>query len=582
MMLRGGKGLKVSWAGTEIQAGLEAQTAGAEVEEAGASEGPIGTDGETMGEQSLAELPAIFRAFMGQQEAREARMSEEAARQEQRFKALQHQFQLLQLEVQARTSVPELLVTGPESQEVSEGLYPPPQAPGMLVPGRERVSTFTGQPRSFSDPKLEKLMDDDDVEHFLLTFERIAAACRWPKLDWVFRLLPLLTGKARSAYVQMDLDESNDYDCVKAAILRKYDINPEAYRQRFRSSEVGRGETPKELYVRLKELYNKWTQPHAARRKGEPWSYAAWKTARVSHRQTPAQYPQNPTSGGSKLLMRENQSASKQGKIPVCYLCGQDGHIKSRCPRNPAKLTQMCLVPCSEVKPMLGAHQTRSVKINGRPLKALIDSGSDQTLVQRQFVPTNAISLLETLPICCIHGDEKFYPTADVYIEVGGQVYLLTVGVADRLPFPVVLGRDMPVLFDLLSPIQNCNIVVTRARGKRVEEPPSTLSGLPFFGVDLETRPGKSRKPRTQRRREKFQHTVVNPPEGVAPDMLLGYEIPVNMVEMQHNDSSLAPFFPGVREGEARTEAGGQKGKVFPAERCVVSTAGVSSTVDGP
>ncbi|XP_028316414.1 uncharacterized protein LOC114471728 isoform X3 [Gouania willdenowi] len=38
------------------------------------------------------------------QEAREARQLEENARQEHRSRTLQHQFQLLQLEVQARTS----------------------------------------------------------------------------------------------------------------------------------------------------------------------------------------------------------------------------------------------------------------------------------------------------------------------------------------------------------------------------------------------------------------------------------------------------------------------------------------------
>lgn len=48
-----------------------------------------------------------------------------------------------------------------------------------------------------------------------------------------------------------------DYDRVKGAILSKYDIKPETYRQRFRSLEVSPDESPKELYVRIKELYGK-------------------------------------------------------------------------------------------------------------------------------------------------------------------------------------------------------------------------------------------------------------------------------------------------------------------------------------
>ena len=58
-----------------------------------------------------------------------------------------------------------------------------------------------------------------------------------------------------------------------------------------------------------------------------------------------------------------------------------------------------------------------TVKINGKALKALIDTSSDQTLVQGQFVPSNVICTLETIPICCWHGDRKTDPTADIYIE---------------------------------------------------------------------------------------------------------------------------------------------------------------------
>lgn len=43
--------------------------------------------------------------------------------------------------------------------------------------------------------------------------------------------------------------------------MQKYDINAETYRQRLRSLDVDPGESPKELYVRLKELYGKCIQP---------------------------------------------------------------------------------------------------------------------------------------------------------------------------------------------------------------------------------------------------------------------------------------------------------------------------------
>lgn len=78
-------------------------------------------------------------------------------------------------------------------------------------------------------------------------------------------------GKARAAYVHMDMVDPFDYEKVKAAILAKYDFNSETYRFQFRSTEVKEDETQKELYARLTEHYSKWVQPqhHTKKEIGE-------------------------------------------------------------------------------------------------------------------------------------------------------------------------------------------------------------------------------------------------------------------------------------------------------------------------
>ena len=45
-------------------------------------------------------------------------------------------------------------------------------------------------------PTLQKLEPDDDIEHFLATFERIAKQQGWPEEVWATQLARLLTGKA--------------------------------------------------------------------------------------------------------------------------------------------------------------------------------------------------------------------------------------------------------------------------------------------------------------------------------------------------------------------------------------------------
>lgn len=151
--------------------------------EAAALQGASGTEGGDVREPTLRDLTGIIQAFMGQQEAREVRLKEEATRQEHRFKALQHQFQLLQQEVQVRTSpVPELTSTIPDPLETSEPDDCHSQA-RVITPSAQMHPAIisSGQSRVSHEPRLEKLTENDDVEHFLITFERIAAACQWPK-----------------------------------------------------------------------------------------------------------------------------------------------------------------------------------------------------------------------------------------------------------------------------------------------------------------------------------------------------------------------------------------------------------------
>ncbi len=48
------------------------------------------------------------------------------------------------------------------------------------------------EPFVHREPKLLPLSTEDDIEHFLTTFERMACVCRWPKNGWAVRLVQLL------------------------------------------------------------------------------------------------------------------------------------------------------------------------------------------------------------------------------------------------------------------------------------------------------------------------------------------------------------------------------------------------------
>ena len=78
-------------------------------------------------------------------------------------------------------------------------------------------------------------------------------------------MAPQLTGKARLAYAAMSDQDARHYDRFKAAIFRRYDINEETYRQRFREVKPKENETPVELVIRVRDLAEKWLKGCADR-----------------------------------------------------------------------------------------------------------------------------------------------------------------------------------------------------------------------------------------------------------------------------------------------------------------------------
>ena len=91
--------------------------------------------------------------------------------------------------------------------------------------------------------KLKRLTDSDDIESYLTTFERMMQAYKVDGSRWALKLAPELTGQALQVYASMDPSDAECYDSVKSAILRRFNINDETYRQRFRKKSKIQGRT---------------------------------------------------------------------------------------------------------------------------------------------------------------------------------------------------------------------------------------------------------------------------------------------------------------------------------------------------
>ena len=82
---------------------------------------------------------------------------------------------------------------------------------------------------------LVPIFRETEVETYFTAFERIARALHWPDDMWAILLQCKLTGKAQEACAALSIEDSLVYEKVKTAVLRVYELVPEAYRQRFRN-----------------------------------------------------------------------------------------------------------------------------------------------------------------------------------------------------------------------------------------------------------------------------------------------------------------------------------------------------------
>ena len=110
-------------------------------------------------------------------------------------------------------------------------------------------------------PKLPKFDEaKDDIDAFIERFERFAASQEWPEDTWAASLSALLTGKGLDVYASMPPEQTNDYDALKKAVLHRYQLTADGFKNKFREAKPDRGETVFQFVARLKRYLDRWTE----------------------------------------------------------------------------------------------------------------------------------------------------------------------------------------------------------------------------------------------------------------------------------------------------------------------------------
>ena len=110
-------------------------------------------------------------------------------------------------------------------------------------------------------PKLPSFVDGkDDLDAYLQRFERFAETGKWKKDGWASKLSALLSGRALEVYSHLSEEAAKDYDKVKIALMKRYDLTEDGYRRKFRVYKPEVDESPEQFIVRLDRYLLRWLE----------------------------------------------------------------------------------------------------------------------------------------------------------------------------------------------------------------------------------------------------------------------------------------------------------------------------------
>ena len=102
-----------------------------------------------------------------------------------------------------------------------------------------------------------RFLQEKEVDKYFAHFEKVADSLNWPKESWVLLLQSVLVGKAQEIYGSLSVEQSSNYEHVKEAILKAYELVPEAYRQKFRNYLKYDSKTHVEFAREKENLFNR-------------------------------------------------------------------------------------------------------------------------------------------------------------------------------------------------------------------------------------------------------------------------------------------------------------------------------------
>ena len=312
-------------------------------------------------------------------------------------------------------------------------------------------------------------------------------------------LQAVLTGKAQVAYSSMSAEESASYDKVKQAILKVYELVPEAYRQKFRDLRKIQGQTYMDFAKQKERLFEEWCKSkdvsefdslrelllleefkncvpleiktHLEEVQVESLGNAAKFADEyiLTHKNFGKSDPKKPSFQKKSSSKDDSTSDSDNKKEITCFQCGKKGHVKANCLKFKGSSVKNTMLvntreklssvqnrldslkgssTLEEFKPFLSEGRVQLLGTNGGPVRVamLRDTGAAQSLIVEASLPADFKVTDEFVLIGGFPDSLVTYPLLQVYLDSELIKGCFKVAIVQSLP---IEGIDMILANDI-------------------------------------------------------------------------------------------------------------------------------------
>ena len=291
-----------------------------------------------------------------------------------------------------------------------------------------------------SFPPIPSLTDSDDLPSYFIRFERQAEMRKWNKVHWALQLGCLLTGKALSVFSSLPSDITENYDNLKRELLQYFQYTSEYHRKRFRTVKRSNEESYTQFGFNLMALLDSWlvscdiTQDYDNLKDFilmDQFMSSCSPEMRIFIKEHECKSLQDMCQkadifvearvGNSKTNDRAppNSFPARNSSDVRCNACGVLGHIKAKCPQNPASFNRTKYDHKVEFALNNNTRPGELVSgtINGASVSSILrDTGCSCFIVSDKLIPDKA-EIIKYQTISDYLGRTDRFPVVKCYIN---------------------------------------------------------------------------------------------------------------------------------------------------------------------